>query len=51
MFANNSVGSLEVGMQADLIVFEKYPRSTLLAAIRNIEVMGVYIDGKLIAIK
>lgn len=46
LFADNLVGSLEVGKQADLVVLEKNPRKTPPADIRNIKVMGTYIDGK-----
>ncbi|MBU3589556.1 amidohydrolase [Polynucleobacter sp. 80A-SIGWE] len=51
MFADNIVGSLEVGKQADLVVLAKNPRITPPAEIRNIKVMGTYIDGKPIALK
>jgi len=51
MFADNIVGSLEVGKQADLVVLEKNPRTTPPADIRNIKVMGTYIDGKPVALK
>lgn len=51
MFADNSVGGLEVGKQADLIVLEKNSRSRPPAEIRNIKVMSTYIDGKPISIK
>ncbi|MBU3587911.1 amidohydrolase family protein [Polynucleobacter sp. 31A-FELB] len=46
IFADNIVGSLEVGKQADLVVLEKNPRQTAPADIRNIKVKGTWIDGK-----
>jgi predicted amidohydrolase YtcJ len=46
LFADNIVGSLEVGKQADLVVLEKNPRTTPPADIRNIKVKGTWIDGK-----
>ena len=51
IFADNIVGSLEVGKQADLVVLEKNPRTTPPADIRNIKVMGTYVDGKQITLK
>ena len=51
MFADNIVGSLEVGKQADLVVLAKNPRTTPPAEIRNIKVIGTYVDGKPIALK
>jgi len=36
IFADNKVGSLEVGKQADFVVLEKNPRSTPAADIRDI---------------
>ncbi|MBU3582942.1 amidohydrolase family protein [Polynucleobacter sp. 15G-AUS-farblos] len=46
IFADNIVGSLEVGKQADLVVLEKNPRKTPPADIRNIKVKETWIDGK-----
>jgi predicted amidohydrolase YtcJ len=46
MFADNIVGSLEVGKQADFVMLEKNPRTTPPADIRNIKVKGTWIDGK-----
>lgn len=46
IFADNIVGSLEVGKQADLVILEKNPRQTPPADIRNIKVKGTWIDGK-----
>lgn len=46
VFADNIVGSLEVGKQADLVILEKNPRQTPPADIRNIKVKGTWIDGK-----
>ncbi|QWE16217.1 amidohydrolase [Polynucleobacter sp. AP-Nino-20-G2] len=46
VFADNIVGSLELGKQADLVVLEKNPRNTPPADIRNIKVKGTWIDGK-----
>ena len=46
LFADNIVGSLEVGKQADFVVLEKNPRKTPPADIRNIKVKGTWIDGK-----
>ena len=46
LFADNIVGSLEVGKQADLVILEKNPRKTPPADIRNIKVKGTWIDGK-----
>lgn len=40
IFADNIVGSLEVGKQADLVILEKNPRQTVPADIRNIKVKG-----------
>ncbi|MBU3612141.1 amidohydrolase [Polynucleobacter sp. MG-27-Goln-C1] len=51
MFTDKLVGSLEVGKQADLVVLAKNPRTTPPAEIRNIKVMGTYIDGKPVALK
>ena len=49
--ADNIVGSLEVGKQADLVVLEKNPRKTPPAEIRNIKVNGTWIDGKQVSLK
>lgn len=49
VFADNIVGSLEVGKQADLVVLEKNPRKTPPADIRNIKVKETWIDGKKVA--
>lgn len=46
VFADNIVGSLEVGKQADLVVLEKNPRKTPPADIRNIKVKETWVDGK-----
>jgi predicted amidohydrolase YtcJ len=46
MFADHLVGSLEVGKQADFVLLEKNPRTTSPAEIRNIKVLGTWIDGK-----
>ena len=46
LFAENIIGSLEVGKQADLVVLEKSPRKTAPAEIRNIKVKETWIDGK-----
>ena len=51
IFADNIVGSLEVGKQADLVVLEKNPRKTPPAEIRNIKVKETWIDGKLVSVK
>lgn len=46
IFADNIVGSLEVGKQADLVILEKNPRKTNPTDIRNIKVMETWVDGK-----
>ncbi len=46
LFADNIVGSLEVGKQADFVVLEKNPRQTPPADIRNIKVKGTWVSGK-----
>lgn len=46
IFADNLVGSLEVGKQADLVILEKNPRTTPAGDIRNIKVKETWIDGK-----
>jgi predicted amidohydrolase YtcJ len=46
VFADNIVGSLEVGKQADLVILEKNPRKTPPADIRNIKVRETWVDGK-----
>ncbi len=51
IFADNLVGSLEVGKQADLVVLEKNPRKTPPAEIRNIKVKQTWVDGKQIVWK
>lgn len=51
MFADNLVGSLEVGKQADFVVLEKNPRITPPAEIRNIKVIGTWMDGKPVQLK
>jgi predicted amidohydrolase YtcJ len=51
IFADNIVGSLEVGKQADLVVLEKNPRTTPAADIRNIKVKETWIDGKPVSLK
>lgn len=51
MFADNLVGSLEVGKQADFVVLEKNPRTTVPSEIRNIKVIGTWIDGKPVDLK
>ncbi|CAM3640740.1 amidohydrolase [Polynucleobacter arcticus] len=50
IFADNIVGSLEVGKQADFVVLEKNPRTTPPSEIRNIKVQGTWIDGKRVGI-
>jgi predicted amidohydrolase YtcJ len=51
IFADNIVGSLEVGKQADLVILEKNPRQTAPADIRNIKVKGTWIDGKPVSLQ
>ena len=51
IFADNIIGSLEVGKQADLVVLEKNPRKTSPADIRNIKVKETWIDGKQVSLK
>lgn len=51
IFADNIIGSLEVGKQADLVVLEKNPRSTPAGDIRNIKVKETWIDGKQVSLK
>jgi predicted amidohydrolase YtcJ len=46
IFADDKVGSLEVGKQADLVILEKNPRKTNPNDIRNIKVKSTWIDGK-----
>jgi predicted amidohydrolase YtcJ len=46
LFADDKLGSLEVGKQADLVVLEKNPRKTPANQIRNIKVKETWIDGK-----
>ncbi|MDP3620530.1 MAG: amidohydrolase family protein [Polynucleobacter sp.] len=46
IFADNKVGSLEVGKQADLVVLEKNPRSTPAEQIRNIKVKETWVNGQ-----
>jgi predicted amidohydrolase YtcJ len=46
IFADDKVGSLEVGKQADFVVLEKNPRTTPAADIRNIKVKETWVDGK-----
>lgn len=46
LFAENLVGSLEVGKKADLVVLEKNPRKTAPEDIRNIKIKETWIDGK-----
>ena len=46
VFADNIVGSLEVGKQADLVILEKNPRKTSPDKIRNIKVKETWIDGQ-----
>ncbi|OZA76321.1 amidohydrolase [Polynucleobacter sp. 39-46-10] len=50
VFADNIVGSLEVGKQADLVILEKNPRKTPPAEIRNIKVKETWIDGKKVSL-
>lgn len=45
IMADDKVGSLEVGKQADLVILEKNPRKTNLQDIRNIKVRETWIDG------
>ena len=51
LFADNIVGSLELGKQADLVILAKNPRTTPPAEIRNIKVIGTYVDGKPVVLK
>ena len=51
IFADQLVGSLEVGKQADLVILEKNPRKTKPEEIRNIKVMSTWIDGKQVSWK
>ena len=51
IFADNIVGSLEVGKQADLVMLEKNPRKTPPAEIRNIKVNGTWVDGKQVSLQ
>ncbi len=51
IFADNIVGSLEVGKQADLVILEKNPRQTAPTDIRNIKVKGTWIDGKPVSLQ
>jgi predicted amidohydrolase YtcJ len=46
IFADDKVGSLEVGKQADFVVLEKNPRTTPAADIRSIKVKETWLDGK-----
>jgi predicted amidohydrolase YtcJ len=46
IFADDKVGSLEVGKQADFVVLEKNPRITPAADIRNIKVKETWVGGK-----
>lgn len=46
IMADDKVGSLEVGKQADLVVLEKNPRKTDPEEIRNIKVRETWIDGQ-----
>jgi predicted amidohydrolase YtcJ len=46
IFADDKVGSIEVGKQADFVVLEKNPRTTPAADIRNIKVKETWVDGK-----
>ncbi|WP_108469558.1 amidohydrolase [Polynucleobacter difficilis] len=46
IFADDKVGSLEVGKQADFVVLEKNPRTTPAADIRDIKVKQTWVDGK-----
>jgi predicted amidohydrolase YtcJ len=46
IFADDKVGSLEVGKQADFVVLEKNPRTTPAPDIRNIKVKETWLDGK-----
>lgn len=46
IMADDKVGSLEVGKQADLVILEKNPRKTDPQYIRNIKVRETWIDGK-----
>lgn len=49
LFAENIIGSLEVGKQADLVVLEKNPRKTVPDDIRNIKVNQTWINGKAVS--
>lgn len=46
VMADDKIGSLEVGKQADLVVLAKNPRTTPADQIRNIQVKETWIDGK-----
>ena len=46
VMADDKIGSLEVGKQADLVVLAKNPRTTPAEQIRNIQVKETWIDGK-----
>ncbi|MCC8363887.1 amidohydrolase [Lysobacter sp. A6] len=45
-FAENEVGSLEVGKRADFVVFEEDPLAISPAALRDLTVDATYVDGK-----
>ena len=51
LFADNIVGSLELGKQADLVILANNPRTTPPAEILNIKVIGTYVDGKPVVLK
>ena len=51
IFADQLVGSLELGKQADLVILEKNPRKTKPEEIRNIKVISTWIDGKQVSLK
>jgi hypothetical protein len=46
IFADNKVGSLEVGKQANFVVREKNLRTTPAADIRDVKVKETWVDGK-----
>ncbi|MDR3492077.1 MAG: amidohydrolase [Gammaproteobacteria bacterium] len=46
LMADDKLGSLEVGKQADLVILEKNPRKTAPEQIANIKVNETWIDGK-----
>jgi len=51
IFADQLVGSLELGKQADLVILEKNLRKTKPEEIRNIKVILTWIDSKWVSQK